>query len=553
MKIITFFLQHSRRAVLLSVLAGVFSGICNAGLLAVINTELKNERPTAIVLLSFAALCVLLPLSRFSSELLLTRLGQDAMYRTRMKLCRQVLSAPLRHLEQLGPARILTTLTDDIPTLINALNMIPVLCVNAALVVGCLVYMGILSWLLFGIVMGFMIVGIASYQLPIIKVQKTFHSARKKAEELLGHLRALTNGIKELKSHCARREAFLSDSLDVTAISLKQNNISALRMYSAAASWGQVLGFIVIGLCLFVFPMMNHFPKSTLIGFTLALLYLMTPLQVIMNTLPQLGRATVALQALTQMGFKLAAVKPEDSVLTAPPLTHWKQLELRAVTHTYNVENETRSFVVGPIDMVFEHGELVFITGGNGSGKTTLIKLITGLYLPEQGHIYLDGTQIKDQTIEWYREHFSAVFSDFYLFERLLGLLGPELELQAQQFLQQLKLSEKVKVAHGKLSTIDLSQGQRKRLALLTAYLEDRPIYIFDEWAADQDPYFKNIFYMHLLPELKARGKTVLVVSHDDRYYHVADRVIKLDEGQLVSDTRGMLASSEMAGGQVPA
>ena len=151
------------------------------------------------------------------------------------------------------------------------------------------------------------------------------------------------------------------------------------------------------------------------------------------------------------------------------------------------------------------------------------------------------------------REHFSAVFSDFYLFERLLGLLGPELELQAQQFLQQLKLSEKVKVAHGKLSTIDLSQGQRKRLALLTAYLEDRPIYIFDEWAADQDPYFKNIFYMHLLPELKARGKTVLVVSHDDRYYHVADRVIKLDEGQLAGDTRGMLASSEMAGGQVPA
>lgn len=550
MKIIAFFLQHSRKAVFLSVLAGVFSGICNAGLLAVINAELKTGRPTAILLLSFGALCVLLPLSRFSSELLLTKLGQDAMYSTRMKLCRQVLSAPLRHLEQLGPARLLTTLTDDIPALINALNTLPVLCVNAALVVGCLVYMGTLSWLLFAIVMGFMIIGIASYQIPIIKVQRIFHAARKNAEELLGHLRALTTGTKELKIHHARREAFLNDALDVTATSLKQQNISALRMYSAAASWGQILVFIVIGLYLFVIPSMRHFSGSTLTGYTLALLYLMTPLQVIMNTLPQLGRATVALQTLTQMGFKLAAVKPEDSGRTTPPDVRWRRIELRSVTHAYNAENESQSFILGPVDLTFKHGELVFITGGNGSGKTTLIKLITGLYLPEQGQSYLDGTQINDETVEWYRQHFSVVFSDFYLFERLLGLVGPELEAQAQEFLKELKLSEKVKVEDGKLSTIELSQGQRKRLALLTAYLEDRPIYVFDEWAADQDPYFKNVFYMHLLPQLKAKGKTVLVISHDDRYYHVADRVIKLDEGQLVSDTAGMSVSLEMASGR---
>jgi len=321
-------------------------------------------------------------------------------------------------------------------------------------------------------------------------------------------------------------------------------------MYSAAASWGQTLVFIVIGIYLFILPAAGHFNGATLTGYTLALLYLMTPLQVIMNTLPQLGRATVALQTLTQLGFKLAAVRPEDSLQTPPPDANWKQLELRSVTHTYNGENESQSFVLGPVDLTFKHGELVFITGGNGSGKTTLIKLITGLYLPEGGHIYLDGRQINDETTEWYRQYFSAVFSDFYLFERLLGLVGPELESQAKQFLGELKLSEKVKITDRKLSTIDLSQGQRKRLALLTAYLEDRLIYVFDEWAADQDPYFKNVFYMHLLPELKAKGKTVLVISHDDRYYHVADRVIKLDEGQLVSDKREVPASLEMASGR---
>jgi len=537
MKIISFFLQHSRKAVLLSVMAGVFSGICNAALLAAINSALKAGHPTALLMWSFAGLCVLLPFSRFSSELLLTKLGQDAMYQLRMKLCRQVLSTPLRNLEILGPARVLTTLTDDIPTIITALNAIPVLCVNAALVLGCLIYMGTLSWSLFGIVIFFMVIGIISYQLPIIKVHKMFRAARKDTETLLGHLRALTHGIKELKIHQGRREAFVADGLDLTAVSLKQNNMSALRMYSGAASWGQILVFVVIGLCLFLLPTMSHISGPTLTGYTLALLYLMTPLQVIMNSLPQLGRASVALQTQNELGFTLASTKAEISSVTGLPDSQRNTLELRTVTHSYNVESDSQTFVLGPIDLTFRPGELVFITGGNGSGKTTLIKLITGLYLPEHGHVYLDGREINDETVEWYRQHFSVVFSDFFLFEQLLGLTGPGVEGQAQLYLEQLKLAHKVSVTDGKLSTTELSQGQRKRLGLLTAYLEDRPIYVFDEWAADQDPYFKNIFYMHLLPELKAKGKTILVISHDDRYYSVADRVIKLDEGQVVSDT----------------
>ena len=160
----------------------------------------------------------------------------------------------------------------------------------------------------------------------------------------------------------------------------------------------------------------------------------------------------------------------------------------------------------------------------------------------------MDNQPVEDRNLEWYRQHFSVVFSDFYLFEHLLGLAGPDLESQAQQYLGELKLSQIVKVENGKLSTTELSQGQRKRLALLTAYLEDRPIYIFDEWAADQDPYFKNVFYMHLLPELKGKNKTVLVISHDDRYYHVADRVIKLEEGQVVSDVARSPITLEIAG-----
>jgi putative ATP-binding cassette transporter len=545
MKMIAFFFKHSRKTVILSIIAGIFSGACNAALLAVINAVVKNGHSSAL-LWSFVGLCALLPLTRFTSEFLLTQLGQGATFNLRMQLCDQILAAPLRHLEQVGVPRLLAALSDDVPAITGAILIIPLLCVNAALVVGCLVYMGILSPVLLAIVLGFMVVGIASYQIPIIKVQKIFERARKDANALQRHFRALTQGTKELKIHSRRRQAFISEELKVTADSMRRYNIAGQNLYSAAASWGQTLVFVVIGLILFLLPTVRNLSSTMMIAYALSLLYLMTPLQIILNTLPQLSRANVALRNVEQLGFTLSSQESEEVGETAPPISTWETLELKSITHTYHREGESDDFVLGPIDLTFRPGELVFITGGNGSGKTTLVKLLTGLYMPEQGHISLDGEPVGNIRKEFYRQYFSAVFSDFYLFEQMLGLINPELDNQAREYLSQLKLSHKVEIVNGKLSTIELSQGQRKRLALLTAYLEDRPIYIFDEWAADQDPQFKAVFYMQLLPELKGRGKTVFVISHDDRYYHVADRVIKLDDGQVVSDTRNAIEPAAM-------
>jgi putative ATP-binding cassette transporter len=235
------------------------------------------------------------------------------------------------------------------------------------------------------------------------------------------------------------------------------------------------------------------------------------------------------------LGLSLEAYKDAagDGGGAAPAAAGWGRLELRGVEHLYQGEQAEDSFKLGPIDLSFEPGEMVFITGGNGSGKTTLVKIITGLYSPEAGEVRLDGEPVTDGNREAYRAHFSVVFSDFHLFESLLGIDTPELDARARHYLKQLHLENKVRLNQGSLSTTDLSQGQRKRLALLTAYLENRSIYVFDEWAADQDPYFKNIFYYELLPALKARGKTVLVITHDDRYYHLADRIVKLDYGKL--------------------
>lgn len=542
MNIIAFFLRHSRKIVFLSIAAGALSGVCNAALLAVINSTLKTTSQSGRLVWSFLGLCLLLPFARFTSELLLTRLGQEAMHRMRMQLCRQILAAPLLHLEQLGSARLLTTLTDDIPAITNAVLVIPLLCVNAALVIGCLTYLGILSWGVLLIVLAFMVLGIATYQAPIIKVQKILQAAREHADRLQEHFRALTLGAKELKIHNERRQAFIREGLEATADALQAHNVAGQNLYTAAASWGQVLVFIVIGLILFIFPSMHPLDRAMLTGYALTLLYLMTPLQVIMNSLPQLTRANVALTKVNELGFTLASQGSEQAEEKKVQTDSWAKLQLSSVTHRYHRDGEASDFILGPLDLTFKPGEMVYVIGGNGSGKTTFVKLLTGLYAPESGAIYLSDELIGPDNKEAYRRHFSAVFSDFYLFETMLGLADNGLDQRASEYLQRLKLAHKVQIEKGKLSTTDLSQGQRKRLALLTAFLEDRPIYIFDEWAADQDPYFKDFFYMNLLPDLTARNKTVFVITHDDRYYHLAGRIITLEDGQVISDTaRGLL------------
>jgi putative ATP-binding cassette transporter len=275
------------------------------------------------------------------------------------------------------------------------------------------------------------------------------------------------------------------------------------------------------------------------------------PLDGLLNNLPTVNAARVSLDRIERVLAEFeephhAAALPLPS--SGAQVAAFDTLTLRGITHAYFHERDERMFRIGPIDLTFKPGELVFIVGGNGSGKTTLAKVLTGLYEPEGGVIEVDGLPVTRDTRPAYRERFSTVFNDFHLFDTLLGIVDPDdtnesaraaADERANALIAKLALDHKVSVENGTFSTRALSTGQRKRLALVVAYLEDRPFYLFDEWAADQDPSFKAVFYEQLLPELRGRGKTVVVITHDDRYFSLADRVLKLDNGAIVNETRG--------------
>jgi putative ATP-binding cassette transporter len=519
----------------LIILMGVISGGSNAALLAMISFLLSTAGPSSnLFIVSFFALCIILPLTRFASEAMLINLSSKAALELRMRLSRQILSAPLRRLEEVGPHRLLATLTEDIPRIGSSLVSIPIFCLHISIVLGCLIYLGLLSWPIFLGVIGFIIVGTLSYQIPLRRGMRAQVVVREEWDKLFKHIEAITSGVKELKLHHDRREAFLTKALYPTGVSLRRHLMIGHLNFVGADSWGQSLFFILIGLILFTAHSLFGINAQTLIGYTLVLLYMMNPLQVILTIIPSFAHASVSMRKVEKLGLTLHESDASEEIARQLKAgASWRSVELVGATHTYQREGEPGGFVLGPINLTLEPGELLFITGGNGSGKTTLAKLMLGLYIPEEGEIYLDGKVVTDKTREHYRQLFSVVFSDFYLFESLFGLDSIYLDANARKYLAQLQLDHKVKVEDGALSTIDLSQGQRKRLALLTAYLEDRPIYLFDEWAADQDPLFKEVFYYQLLPELKARGKALIVISHDDRYYQVADRVIKLEYGKL--------------------
>ncbi|MBF6362378.1 ATP-binding cassette domain-containing protein [Nocardia farcinica] len=596
MQLLRFLVSISWARIAAVVAAGLVCGAANTYLVTLINGVVSPAPHPRVTLAQFALTGLVVLVSGLLSQVLLIRLAQDAIYRLRTDLSSSVVAAPLEHLERLGTHRLVATLTEDVRALSQAVTAIPAICIDVATIIGCFVYLAMVSGPIFAITIAGTLLGVACVELFLGRVRRIYRDARENEDALLRSFQSVTLGIKELKLHRGRRRDFMDRHLLGAARDLRTQNVDAGSKFSVAQGLGQLLQLATMALILFAVAAAMDLPREVMIGYVLVTTFLAMPMQNFMHRIPDLLRGDVALAKIRAMNLSLETMHDEEQLPYAQrPAVESARLELAGVEYSYRQDappqfppgppgphpggrpplpppgagglppqgppdvnghrtvshagadgrpvplgppppgaEDESGFRLGPVDLVFEPGQITFVVGGNGSGKSTLAKLITGLYVPRAGTVRLNGEPIDHQNIEWFRQHTSAVFTDFHLFEEYLGFDGPGVDDEVRRYLRELRLDDKVTVRDGKLSTVALSQGQRKRLALLTALLEDRPIYVFDEWAADQEPKFREVFYREILDGLKRRGKTVIVITHDDRYFDRADRLVKLDFGRVV-------------------
>ncbi|MCA6119164.1 cyclic peptide export ABC transporter [Bradyrhizobium sp. WSM 1738] len=526
--------------VLGGIVLGVVGGASVAGLLAVVNRGLyATQGDVATLLFAFAGLCLLILIGSIGADISANYVGQRIIAELRKSLAAKILAAPIDQLEIYRTHRLIPVLTQDVDTISDFAFFFSSFFVSLIITLGCMVYLAVLSWPLFLITGLVIVLGSLAHAFARTRGVQGFNAARYSEDELQKHYRAIAEGAKELRLNRTRRQRVYVDQLQRTVDRISAVQIKSINLFVTARALGTMLFFVVIGVALTLRPFLwPDSPAAVSSGFVLVLLYMRGPIDQVIGILPSLGRAQVAMRRIADLSEQFST--PEQDLLAASSTASHgsgkiESIELRGVSYGFRAVPGSEPFVLGPIDLHVRRGDIVFIVGENGSGKTTLIKLLLGLYAPQSGTLLRDGRPVVTETRDDYRQLFTTIFSDYYLFEDLLQGAGMVPEV-AERYLKRLEVAHKVSVENGVFTTTDLSTGQRKRLALMNAWLEERPVLVFDEWAADQDPAFRHIFYTELLPDLKRMGKTMIVISHDDRYFGVADHLVRLRHGKIVAD-----------------
>ena len=528
-----------------STTVGAVSGVATVSLLPAINMGLHDpEGVTAGLLLRFAALCALSVGGSALAGVGNSIVGQRVIATLRKDIAARIQHAPIAAIEAHRSHRLLAVLTADIDMISAFTFNFSGYAVGIAIVLGSFIYLLMLS-------PGVCLLAIAAIGLGLGVVlcskrnwRRDYEGVRDAQDDLHKQYRAIIDGAKELRLSRERRarvhDLLLSDAADRIA-NLK---IQAMRRFWIAHAIEFTIFFVVIGLLLAA-QRPFHIDSTVISGGVLVLLYIKGPIDTVVSALPALSQAQIAFKRIAALtaGFVVAEPAPLPRPPAAMPFR--RSIALCDMRYSFRPIDGAAGFELGPLNLTLRRGETIFIVGGNGSGKTTLIKLLLGLYTPASGVQRLDGDAVTPERLDDYRQLFSAVFSDHFLFDDFLAN-DAALAARANTWLERLEIAHKVKVENGAFTTTDLSTGQRKRLALVHAYMEQRPIMMFDEWAADQDPAFRRIFYTQLLPDLKRQGRTLIVISHDDRYFDAADRIIRLEKGRIVED-RAMTASPGVA------
>ena len=534
-----FLLSSSRRNMLVIVVLGAISGFAGAGLIALISELFsKSESLSRDELLrgsmALALVVVLMVVLDILARYLLTSHTAQIHRDLHFNFAQQILARRLRDIEKIGVARLITIYTEDMAMVGAASLSIAGVGTSIFVVIGCL---GYLLWISPGMLVSVLLVIITASFAYKAMHEHSINLARESMHQRDIHVnqfKSIVHGIKELKLNFERRKHYVRQEFFPTLEAHKVAHVRSSFIFSLGNAWTQIVyfGFMITAL---LYIVLTSESPAVLGPFLIVALFMRSYTSTIMNAIPVWSRAGVALERLSQDGFSTIPLdgklnKPETQLV---PEGEKLQLEVTDLMYSYRNESDDRNFTIGPLNLTLNSGELIFVVGHNGAGKTTFAKLLSGLFENETGLIKCNGTAITAELQSSYQELFSVIFTDPFIFEQLI--ISDEFLTSADgvnaridQYLEKLQINNKVTVNSNRLDSTDLSHGQRKRLALLMASLENKQILIFDEWAENQDPAFKEVFYRELLPELRDSGKLVVVISHESQYFDVADRVITL-------------------------
>lgn len=530
--IISFYKKKDDKSLLILSLLSVVSGFGNALIIFTINMSINSSNSMRFKLLIYFILGIILYV--YGQKIMRVKLidiTNNIVYSKRMEIVKHILKTPYNRFEKIENGRIQSTLNNDTETMSRFVNILISGITSAVTLICCFIYLGCINIyaLLLALIIILLISGI--YYLVGRYANRIGEEARDLQSSFFKFINDLIGGFKELSLNRNKRQEFQEDMKETC------NNYRIKRGESALAFAnmfviGELLFTLAIGAIALIFPLILKTLESTSIAsYVFILLYMTGPIHGILETIPNAIEVRISLKRINSLIDEISVLDKEVVDNENSGSKDDFKLQLHDIEYEYEKHDE-KGFKVGPISYEFRAGEITFITGGNGSGKSTLAKLITGLYEPTEGYITFNGRNIDQKSLS---ENYTTIFSDFYLFDKLYGITLENKDEKIQKYLEVLQLDKKVKIKNGKFSTTRLSTGQKKRLALLVSYLEDKPIYLFDEWAADQDPEFRSFFYNTLLLNLKERGKCVIAITHDDKYFNLADKFVKMDMGLNVS------------------
>ncbi len=487
-----------------------------------------NSNVAIIFVINCAALYCLKLMSSISSALI----EQKAELELKNQMYLRVSRASISDIERVGSEKLALALNSDVNIAVAGSMAIVIVVTSTVTVVGLLGYLSYLNFKLFTLILMLVLAGILMNSLLSKIAERYLRRGRDTYDILQENVGALIKGIKELKVNEHKKNLHFSEGLDYHQVLSSKQYLHGRIIHFFSSSITDLMLFIIIGLATFHFSYVYFVDLNSQVGIVMVLLYLTGPLVSLVNGTQTVIKGKISFNKILDVFNRL----PNEKASPGPdPIGAWNQLVLRDLCYTY-VDHVNECFNVGAINLTLNKGEVVYLVGGNGSGKSTLAKLITMHYTPTNGQLLFDTNTINEKNIAAARQHIGIVFTDFYLFKKIYGYTEGKDKHLVDKYLKYFCLDNKVSInKDGVFSTLSLSDGQRKRLALLAAILENKDIYVFDEWAADQDPQFKKIFYEKIVPELKANNKLVILVTHDDAYFYLADRIVHMDYGQIVS------------------